>query len=134
MYSYYVNINTHSPLPPNPQRKRLSFFYHHRTKRCFSLQDSGSSSYVWEWGGGGRLFSQQDSGSSSQGWEWGVEGGVGSFLSKAPATFFSSKADASTFNSAHLQFSCSVVSNSLRPHESQHARPPCPSPTPGRVK
>ena len=24
-----------------------------------------------------------------------------------------------------------VVSNSLRPHESQHARPPCPSPTPG---
>ena len=28
------------------------------------------------------------------------------------------------------QFSCSVVSASLRPHESQHARPPCPSPTP----
>ena len=30
-----------------------------------------------------------------------------------------------------VQFSCSVVSNSLRPHESQHAKPPCPSPTPG---
>ena len=30
-----------------------------------------------------------------------------------------------------VQFSCSVVSYSLRPHESQHARPPCPSPTPG---
>jgi len=30
-----------------------------------------------------------------------------------------------------VQFSCSVVFNSLRPHESQHARPPCPSPTPG---
>ena len=29
-----------------------------------------------------------------------------------------------------VQFSCSVVSNSLRSHESQHARPPCPSPTP----
>ena len=28
------------------------------------------------------------------------------------------------------QFSRSVMSNSLRPHESQHARPPCPSPTP----
>ena len=27
-------------------------------------------------------------------------------------------------------FSHSVVSDSLRPHESQHARPPCPSPTP----
>ena len=29
-----------------------------------------------------------------------------------------------------VHFSRSVVSNSLRPHESQHARPPCPSPTP----
>ena len=33
------------------------------------------------------------------------------------------------FSSVH--FSRSVVSNSLRPHELQHARPPCPSPTPG---
>ena len=30
-----------------------------------------------------------------------------------------------------VQFSCSVVSDSLWPHESQHARPTCPSPTPG---
>ena len=29
-----------------------------------------------------------------------------------------------------VQFSCSVVSDSLRPHELQHARRPCPSPTP----
>ena len=29
-----------------------------------------------------------------------------------------------------VQFSHSVISNSLRPHESQHARPPSPSPTP----
>ena len=29
------------------------------------------------------------------------------------------------------QFSLSVVPDTLRPHESQHARPPCPSPTPG---
>ena len=29
-----------------------------------------------------------------------------------------------------VQFSHSIVSNSLQPHESQHARPPCPSPTP----
>ena len=33
------------------------------------------------------------------------------------------------FNS--VQFSHSVMSNSLWPHELQHARPPCPSPTPG---
>ena len=30
-----------------------------------------------------------------------------------------------------VQFSCSVVSDSLRPHEPQHTRPPCPSSTPG---
>ena len=30
-----------------------------------------------------------------------------------------------------VQFSHSVMSNSLRPHELQHARPPCPSPSPG---
>ena len=30
-----------------------------------------------------------------------------------------------------VQFGCSVVSDSLRPHEPQHARPPCPSPNPG---
>ena len=29
-----------------------------------------------------------------------------------------------------VQFSCSVVSDSLRPHGLQHTRPPCPSPTP----
>ena len=29
-----------------------------------------------------------------------------------------------------VQFSHSVMSDSLRPHESQHTRPPCPSPTP----
>ena len=32
--------------------------------------------------------------------------------------------------SSSVQFSCSVVSNSFRLHESQHARPPCPSPSP----
>ena len=30
-----------------------------------------------------------------------------------------------------VQFSFSVVSDSLQPHELQHVRPPCPSPTPG---
>ena len=33
--------------------------------------------------------------------------------------------------SVAIQFSGSVVSDSLRCHELQHARPPCPSPTPG---
>ena len=34
-------------------------------------------------------------------------------------------------DSVSVQFSHSVVSDSLQPHESQHARPPCPSPTLG---
>ena len=33
--------------------------------------------------------------------------------------------------SISVQFSCSVVSDTLRSHEPQHARPPCPSPTRG---
>ena len=36
-----------------------------------------------------------------------------------------------TVQFSSVQFSCSVRSNSLQPHESQHARPPCPSPTHG---
>ena len=35
------------------------------------------------------------------------------------------------FQFSSVQFSRSVMSGSLQPHESQHARPPCPSPTPG---
>ena len=36
-----------------------------------------------------------------------------------------------TIQFSSVQFSCSVVSDFLRPHKSQHTRPPCPSPTPG---
>ena len=32
-----------------------------------------------------------------------------------------------------VQFSRSVLSDSFRPHGPQHARPPCPSPTPGSL-
>ena len=42
---------------------------------------------------------------------------------------FSQRLHCTQFSS--VQFSHSVVSDSLRPHELQHARPPCPSPTPG---
>ena len=37
----------------------------------------------------------------------------------------------SSFLFSSVQFSCSVMSNSLQAHEPQHTRPPCPSPTPG---
>ena len=46
----------------------------------------------------------------------------------AYSTCFVSCDDLHSFS---VQFSRSVVSDSLRPHELQHARPPCPSPTPG---
>ena len=36
-----------------------------------------------------------------------------------------------SYTISSVQFSCSVMSDSLWPHKSQHARPPCPSPTPG---
>ena len=46
-----------------------------------------------------------------------------------PSRDFYSRSWKDQFSS--VQFSRSVVSDSLRPHELQHARPPCPSPTPG---
>ena len=41
------------------------------------------------------------------------------------------KRSLSNIRISSVQFSHSVVSNSLRPYESQHARPPCASQTPG---
>ena len=38
---------------------------------------------------------------------------------------------ATNLGNSSVQFSRSVVSDSLRPHGTQHARSPCPSPTPG---
>ena len=35
-----------------------------------------------------------------------------------------------SYQFSSVQFSCSVVSDFLQPHESQHTRPPCPSPPP----
>ena len=52
---------------------------------------------------------------------WGWEPRISSFF------FLTSQ----NFNQLSVQFSRSVVSNSLWPHEPQHTRPPCPSPTPG---
>ena len=45
--------------------------------------------------------------------------------------FFFTHCSYDSVTECSVQFSLSVVSDSLRPHELQHARPPCPSPTPG---
>ena len=53
-------------------------------------------------------------------------------LHTVPWSLFSNIADWFTSHQfSSVQFSRSVVSNSLRPHESQHTRLPCSSPTPG---
>ena len=44
---------------------------------------------------------------------------------------FQKNSNISTLKQISVQFSYSVVSDSSRPHELQHSRPPCPSPTPG---
>ena len=46
------------------------------------------------------------------------------------ASFNSGFPDSSVLIFIWLQFSLSFLSDSLQPHESQHTRPPCPSPTP----
>ena len=51
--------------------------------------------------------------------QWHVPFSIGYFCAFSSVQFSS------------VQFSHSVVSDSLRPHESQHTRPPCPSLTPG---
>ena len=45
--------------------------------------------------------------------------------------FFKRTITASLLSLSSVQFSRSVVSDSLQPHGLQHTRPPCPSPTPG---
>ena len=45
--------------------------------------------------------------------------------------FFHTMANPFIYSIRSDQISRSVVSDSLRPHESQHTRPPCPSPSPG---
>ena len=51
--------------------------------------------------------------------------------SKQHLTIYESILSVISFYSCYIQFSSSVVSDSLRPHGLQHPRPPCPSPTPG---
>ena len=48
-----------------------------------------------------------------------------------PSVFTDCGYDSCCCSVTSVQFSRSAVSNSLQPHELQHARPPCPSPTPG---
>ena len=52
------------------------------------------------------------------------------FWSKGARILDPGLSDFKVYDVSSVQFSHSVVSDSLPSHESQHARPPCPSPTP----
>ena len=52
-------------------------------------------------------------------------------ISWSPNVFWKRTVSQRFIGFSSVQFSPSVLSDSLRPHELQHARPPCPSPTPG---
>ena len=52
-------------------------------------------------------------------------------IQDAPSVKLKTSLDPWPFVYLSVQFSLSVVSDSLRPHELQHARPSCPTPTPG---
>ena len=70
----------------------------------------------------------------SRNFSGGVEGSVGSGqfqIIPCSRLYFFSRSIGPFQCFSSVQFSHSVVSDSLRSHESQHARPPCPSPTPG---
>ena len=51
-------------------------------------------------------------------------------MASSPSTFHLSQHEGLMYVFSSVHFSRSVMSNSLRTHESQHARPTCPSPTP----
>ena len=51
--------------------------------------------------------------------------------SHIPSLLFFFFGENTSLQFSSVQFSRSVVYDSLRPHELQHARPPCPSPSPG---
>ena len=59
-----------------------------------------------------------------------IDGEIKSFSDKQKLGEFSTAKPAFQQMFSSVQFSSSVMSNSLRPHESQHATPPCPAPTP----
>ena len=50
---------------------------------------------------------------------------------QCPGVAGPAKDSESDIHGVNVQFSLSVVSDIFQPHGLQHARPPCPSPTPG---
>ena len=117
--------------------QRYSFPYRQFMKIC---------SWGWAlWNGGeGRKTSRGKGQTASQVQLIGLSSGPGMVLQNHPKSDYEgevlysltwvSQCMWATFRKGHqfssFQFSCSVMSDSLRLHGLQHTRPPCPSPTP----
>ena len=84
-----------------------------------------------EWWGTGRTGVLQSMGSQRVGQDWPSEQNKNMYM--CTILDIKGKYFLFVFNRIQIssvQFSHSVMSESLRPHESHHTRPPCPSPTP----
>ena len=85
---------------------------------------------------GGEVGTLERSLPKSCGLGWNLKARMQAFTSKCPVSIHQPLRQSMDRWECHhsvssVQFSRSVVSDSLRPHELQHARPPCLSPTPG---
>jgi len=92
----------------------------------------------WMWGISSWLLQQSTTpapylgrGHPSWPWTWSISSWPSCTRAAAAPRMWGCSSQPPPLTSDSVQFSRSVVSDSLRPHESQHARPPCPSPTPG---
>ena len=92
----------------------------------------------WALGSSSELISDNPFLPGTSDTSWGSSGsGQGAWVGSGPPRGPGSRRGQHLFSGpkvnqfSSVQFSHSVMPDSLRPHESQHARPPCPSPTPG---
>ena len=113
-----------------PQRSQVSFWVARGTSRfitshCQQIGVCLEFSRETHWWQGSRASSQSSTRESGLVWCWGMELGFPLELSKWCQPSCQVQAGSS------VQFSRSVVSDSLWPHEPQYSRHPCPSPTPG---
>ena len=115
------------PVPPSPTVLTvpvtyytfITFFFHRTTDlSLFCFQVALPSR---RWTPTGKFLIHLGPITPAECWHTGAQGSVWWHEWENEGLFLTSSA----------QFSCSVMSDSLRPHELQHTRPSCPSPTPG---